>query len=149
LSVPWPVDDSGKHVAVELSGLPIFDRDRHFRGYRGFGICRERVRLDTLAAARAAAPAIAARAASAPADDLRPTARGTAPKEKVGALRAHVAEAGAPNLSAVELRAFEELARRLSDRLTDVARADSAEPATADQAERPEDHLDADLINLG
>src|SRR5262245_31742215 len=36
--VAWPV---GNHrLTVELSGLPVFDRDRAFRGYRGFGLCR-------------------------------------------------------------------------------------------------------------
>jgi signal transduction histidine kinase len=40
LSVLWPVDAGPERVAVELSGLPIFDRDRIFRGYRGFGVCR-------------------------------------------------------------------------------------------------------------
>jgi signal transduction histidine kinase len=28
-------------LPVELSGLPLFDRDRNFRGYRGFGVCRD------------------------------------------------------------------------------------------------------------
>src|SRR5260370_1138556 len=33
LTVVWPVDDSPDRLAVELSGLPVFDRDRVFRGY--------------------------------------------------------------------------------------------------------------------
>src|SRR5215813_14705144 len=40
LTVGWPVDDGGEQLAVELSGLPVFDRERSFRGYRGFGVCR-------------------------------------------------------------------------------------------------------------
>ena len=40
LSVLWPLDGRPERLAVELSGLPVFDRDRIFRGYRGFGICR-------------------------------------------------------------------------------------------------------------
>src|SRR5208282_6625255 len=35
--VSWPVDEGGERLPVELSGLPVFDRDRNFRGYRGFG----------------------------------------------------------------------------------------------------------------
>jgi len=35
----WPSENGP--VSVELSGLPIFDRDRTFRGYRGFGVCRD------------------------------------------------------------------------------------------------------------
>src|SRR3954468_8921407 len=34
--IGWPAT-SGETVNVELSGLPIFDRDRSFKGYRGFG----------------------------------------------------------------------------------------------------------------
>ena len=39
--VSWPVDDSDERLPIELSGLPVFDRDRTFRGYRGFGVCRD------------------------------------------------------------------------------------------------------------
>jgi PAS domain S-box-containing protein len=52
LIVPWPVDGSNETLPVELSGLPVFDRERQFRGYRGFGICRDVARLDALALAR-------------------------------------------------------------------------------------------------
>ncbi|MBI1203394.1 MAG: PAS domain-containing protein [Rhodopseudomonas sp.] len=59
IAVSWPVDDSADRVAIEMSGLPVFDRERRFMGYRGFAICRD---LDRLAArqsqsATAAAPA--------------------------------------------------------------------------------------------
>jgi PAS domain S-box-containing protein len=37
----WPVDGSDERVPIELSGLPVFDRDREFAGFRGFGICRD------------------------------------------------------------------------------------------------------------
>jgi PAS domain S-box-containing protein len=43
--VAWPVDASGERAAVELSGLPIFERGGTFRGYRGFGVCRHVARL--------------------------------------------------------------------------------------------------------
>src|SRR5882724_606587 len=55
LTVVWPSDDAETPLPVELSGLPIFDRDRKFRGYRGFGVCRDLVRLAALSARRAAA----------------------------------------------------------------------------------------------
>ena len=95
--VSWPVDDSDKRLPIELSGLPVFDRDRTFRGYRGFGVCRDvdhinalvRVRRegrkDTAAAseapstalserddADAPAPAISTAAAAEKADNLEP-----------------------------------------------------------------------------
>ncbi len=38
--VHWPVDGSSERIAIEMSGLPVFDRDRQFSGYRGFGVCR-------------------------------------------------------------------------------------------------------------
>ncbi len=50
ITLNWPVDGGG-HLPVELSGLPIFDRDRNFAGYRGFGVCRDLdglTRLDAL-----------------------------------------------------------------------------------------------------
>ncbi len=50
--VPWPVDDSAEPLPIELSGLPVFDRDRRFRGYRGFGVCRDIDRINQLVRAR-------------------------------------------------------------------------------------------------
>jgi PAS domain S-box-containing protein len=41
ITLNWPVDPLGETAHVELSGLPIFDRDRSFLGYRGFGVCRD------------------------------------------------------------------------------------------------------------
>ncbi len=56
--VDWPTDDSNERLAVELSGFPVFDRERDFRGYRGFGLCRDVARLTELIAARRSAGAI-------------------------------------------------------------------------------------------
>ncbi len=50
--ISWPVDDSDERLPIELSGLPVFDRDRNFRGYRGFGVCRDIERINRLARAR-------------------------------------------------------------------------------------------------
>ena len=55
--VPWPVDDADQPLPIEMSGLPIFDRDRQFAGYRGFGICRDVERLAALEQRRAQAEA--------------------------------------------------------------------------------------------
>jgi hypothetical protein len=57
LTVLWPVEASSKRLAVELSGLPVFDRNRAFRGYRGFGVCREIAQLNVLSKRRQAANA--------------------------------------------------------------------------------------------
>jgi PAS domain S-box-containing protein len=45
ITIYWPVEGGGR-LPVELSGLPIYDEERNFLGYRGFGVCRV---LDTLA----------------------------------------------------------------------------------------------------
>src|SRR3974390_996962 len=45
LIASWTMGNGGTRVAVELSGLPVFDRERIFRGYRGFGICRDTASL--------------------------------------------------------------------------------------------------------
>ena len=56
ITVSWPVDDGDEQLPVELSGLPVFDRERHFRGYRGFGVCRDIARINQLAHARRERP---------------------------------------------------------------------------------------------
>ena len=56
ITVSWPVDDGDERLPVELSGLPVFDRERHFRGYRGFGVCRDIARINQLAYARRERP---------------------------------------------------------------------------------------------
>jgi len=54
--ISWPIDDSSDRLPIELSGLPVFDRDRSFRGYRGFGVCRDVERVNQLARARRERP---------------------------------------------------------------------------------------------
>jgi PAS domain S-box-containing protein len=51
VDLSWPVDGGGR-LAVELSGLPIYDRARNLAGYRGFGVCRDLDALTRLAALR-------------------------------------------------------------------------------------------------
>ena len=56
ITVSWPVDEGDERLPVELSGLPVFDRERHFRGYRGFGVCRDIARINKLANVRRERP---------------------------------------------------------------------------------------------
>ncbi len=56
ITVSWPVDEGGERLPVELSGLPVFDRERDFRGYRGFGVCRDIARINQLTRARRERP---------------------------------------------------------------------------------------------
>jgi PAS domain S-box-containing protein len=51
ITLDWPVDGGGR-LPVELSGLPVFDSQRNFAGYRGFGVCRDLDGLTRLAALR-------------------------------------------------------------------------------------------------
>jgi PAS domain S-box-containing protein len=145
IAVSWPVDGCDERVPVELSGLPVFDREQNFQGYRGFGVCREPQRLadlaqrraDTEAAAKAKAEAqakaqaeaaakeeaatIAAAALTAAADDkARREIEAGASKNVVpfpAALQEPVTKDSAPALDALEQSTFREIARELSNRL--------------------------------
>ncbi len=113
--VPWPVDDMDQPLAIEMSGLPVFDRDRKFAGYRGFGICRDVERLAALKQRRAQA-------------EPAPTAvKDKTPADNVLAFRAPADEP--PALSSGERSAFEELARELSARLKGSAGKNAIAPA--------------------
>ena len=113
LVVPWPVDDV-EPLPVELSGLPVFDRDRQFSGFRGFGLCRDTDRLAALEQRQAQAK-------------HSPSATGVKlPADNVVAFP--VAAEEPPALSSGERSAFEELARELSARLKGTG-GRGAEPA--------------------
>ncbi|ULK95641.1 PAS domain S-box protein [Bradyrhizobium sp. I71] len=51
ITVNWPAD-GGERLAVELAGLPVYDRERNFAGFRGFGVCRDLDGLNRLEALR-------------------------------------------------------------------------------------------------
>jgi PAS domain S-box-containing protein len=121
--VPWPVDDADQPLPIELSGLPVFDRDRRFAGYRGFGICRNVDRLAALERFRA-------QAASPP-----PAVEAEAPADNLMAFPPPAEEP--PALSPGERSAFEELARELSARLKGTAGKGAAAPAPDDSGREP------------
>jgi PAS domain S-box-containing protein len=98
--VNWPVDDDGEPLPIEMSGLPVFDRERQFAGFRGFGICRDVERLTALERRRAAASAKSEEPAK-----VLPFRTPAQPVEQ------------APALSPGENSAFQELARELGERL--------------------------------
>ena len=93
--VPWPAEDAQGPLAIEMSGLPVFDRDRQFAGYRGFGLCRDVDRLAALMEGRGS-PVNNVLAFAPPAEAM-------------------------PALSPGEANAFQELGRELSDRLKNSA----------------------------
>jgi PAS domain S-box-containing protein len=43
VSVIWPVANSESARPVDLAALPVFDREKNFLGYRGFGVFREAI----------------------------------------------------------------------------------------------------------
>jgi PAS domain S-box-containing protein len=57
--VPWPIAGTGERVNIEMSGMPVFDRERQFQGFRGFAICRETARLDEILSRLATAAPVA------------------------------------------------------------------------------------------
>jgi PAS domain S-box-containing protein len=148
LTVAWPVDDSAERLAVELSGLPVFDRTRAFRGYRGFGVCRDLERLAELAHRRnaAASPTAAPTRSDGTGTDPtspEPDAPVVAPVEVAAAAPGEnvlpfpagssaPAESSAPALSAIEHHAFRELSRRLTQRLNHGATEPGAPTAAMD-----------------
>ncbi|MGE0063544.1 MAG: histidine kinase dimerization/phospho-acceptor domain-containing protein [Xanthobacteraceae bacterium] len=103
IATAWPSAGGGL-LAVELSGLPMFDRERSFQGYRGFGLCRDETPAAT-ATVVAAPPA----AAHVPPQTAEPAAPQQPPST--------VVPFPAPSLSDNEQSAFHELARQLGDRL--------------------------------
>src|SRR3954451_7045779 len=117
--IAWPAA-GGETVNVELSGLPIFDRDRAFQGYRGFGGCRDAARGAHPAAPLQAEPPRAAQA------DPSPPTHPALPKEPerphltvVPSSRNVVPFPGGPEkrpaLTPVERSAFVEIGEKLKN----------------------------------
>jgi PAS domain S-box-containing protein len=141
ITITWPVDGTDERIAVEMSGFPIFDHHRLFSGYRGFGICRDVARLADLTRAHRAAPVApapkppppaaeppkpAAKIETPAAPEAAPPEKAPPPREERPALTVvppsknvvpFRSAAPAPGLSAVERKAFHEIARQLTSRL--------------------------------
>jgi len=148
--VPWPVDDLSERLPVEMSGLPVFDRDRSFCGYRGFGVCRDLDRINELARARRERPLGFMPAAEAQPEQAPTPQQAAAEPASATATSAERATAGTaalsanvvpfrtttpaetktpPVLSPVERRAFRELAQELTARLRGPEESPAAESA--------------------
>jgi PAS domain S-box-containing protein len=140
--VLWPVDGSDERLAIEMSGLPAFDHNRQFAGFRGFGICRDTDRLEALQRRRPVPPPAPPKMAEPDANILPfpvPPPPELPPAEQ------------APALSPGEHSAFQELARELSERLKkapakngpDIPADIVAEPFAAPEPPRPSRNGDA------
>lgn len=146
ISVEWPADGSDERLTVELAGLPVYDRDRSFRGYRGFGVCRDAARIHTLiaqrkqqsAAAEEAKPATPPAAASPDTAPARPALSLVPVSENVVPFRPLSNDNRPATLNSVEENAFQELATRLSARLKgadQVARGETKSAAPDEKLE--------------
>ncbi len=129
ITVHWPVDGANEPLPIEMSGLPVFDRDRQFAGYRGFGICRDVDRLAALQERRT-------QPTSAPAEIKPQDPANQTPTNNVLAFTPPPAEE-TPALSPVERNAFHELGRELSDRLKKTAAKSSDTRASDDFGVEP------------
>ena len=104
IHILWPIDGSDQRLTVEMSGLPVFDRERRFKGFRGFGICRNIDKINEVRDIRSRQKSVPL-AANAPAPKVL-TFPAPSPPPVAG-----------PTLNAREHSAFQELARELSQRL--------------------------------
>jgi PAS domain S-box-containing protein len=145
--VMWPVDSTDACVPVEMSGLPVFDRDRRFLGFRGFGICRDTERLAALAQRAASTPSPALSLVKSKPEPIAfekteakvlpfpapPAHADKAPPPPPAPEPPPVTQA--PSLSPVEHSAFQELARELSERLKNPSPKGNADlpPAVIDE----------------
>ncbi len=131
ITILWPVDDDERRLPVEMSALPVYDRDRQFAGFRGFAICRDVDRLEELERRRATPPTpplppaanrpppeVAQAAPQEPPQEASQETSQEASQEASPAEPAKVLQFPAsPALSPLEHSAFQELARELGERL--------------------------------
>ncbi|HXX07486.1 MAG TPA: hypothetical protein VEJ43_05385, partial [Pseudolabrys sp.] len=117
--VLWPVDNSDERLPVEFSGLPIFDRQRQFLGFRGFALCRNAGRLKNIQRLRHE-PSSATTSQSTAESESKVVPFPPTPLPVVAE----------PALNAREHSAFQELARELNERLKKpAAKAEGKAPA--------------------
>ena len=162
ITVSWPIPappGSDRHselrLPIELSGLPVLDRDRSFCGYRGFGVCHDLAQINGLAQSPHSEPAPAApplspapreRATVAPPDQAPPD--GSPVSAKVVPFRpaAAVEPKSAPSLTPIERRAFRELAQELTLRLRGSQAAVTVEAVAQELAESQDQALSQDEL---
>lgn len=146
LAVSWPTDDPHTRIPAELSGVPFYENDRQFAGYRGFGLVRALAALPQFLSV----PPIEQSAqhepaqhephgvhAAAPAAALAEPDPSAEPPQNVVPFRPvqPPAQDVRPTLTPVENSAFNELARQLSARLDDTTRKTVEPPAPIAESE--------------
>ena len=161
ITVSWPISPppgSDRHselrLPIELSGLPVFDRDRSFRGYRGFGVCRDLAQINGLARPpRGETPAVAAPQAprhratvAAPPDQAPPGGGPVSANVLQFRPAAAVEPKPAPSLTPIERRAFRELAQELTSRLRGAHAAATVEAVAQELAAGQDQALSQDEL---
>ncbi|MEA2978866.1 MAG: hypothetical protein QOF09_689 [Alphaproteobacteria bacterium] len=142
INIAFPVDGADARLSVELSGLPVFDRDRNFRGYRGFGICRDIARINELTRTRSTGSPAAQRAEPPVFRDEPPVLAAAPPPVNVVPFPSAAPGEVVSPLTPVEHSAFSELANRLTARLR-VRDKDKLEQADSTAATPPEPEFSA------
>ena len=156
IEISWPVEGLAARLASELSGLPVFDRERVFRGYRGFqDLSRRGAALRDRRGPNAppppapeptvaedVAPPAPSEGQNAPGRQApkaprrlrpaRPQFTVVPPVKNVVPFRAAPGADKRPTLSAVERNAFQEIAKKLG------AEPPVAEPRTEPETPGPE-----------
>ena len=128
VTVTWPIDGEELVRPVDLAALPVFDRERQFLGYRGFGVFRDPIPRPPVQAkpeparpekpAEEAAPKKPQRAAGLDLPD-EPPVFGKRP-ENVVSLHKPAAEPSRPGLTPIERNAFREIAKAIGTRMNRV-----------------------------
>ncbi|MCZ7643641.1 MAG: ATP-binding protein [Pseudorhodoplanes sp.] len=125
IALDWPVEGTNERLPVEMSGLPVFDRERRFRGYRGFGVCRDVERIAALSGQRFNREAVPS--------PVLPNPSRMNESENIVPFRSAAAETrpqpATPTLTAGERNAFREIGSRLTERLRGADAIASAQPA--------------------
>jgi PAS domain S-box-containing protein len=123
VSVNWPVSGSELVRPVDLAALPVYDRERRFLGYRGFGVFRDAiprpVRAETPAPPKEETRGEPPASNSAlPREFLRPDESQPVFGKRVNVVPLHKsASEPRPSLTPIERNAFREIARAISTRM--------------------------------
>jgi PAS domain S-box-containing protein len=118
--ISWPVEGTSERLDVEIAGLPAFDRNRTFLGYRGFGVCRDVDRIERVRKMRPLglftppeAPTDTSPLEESPVREAENVVRFPSVAASVDA----TSDGRPPALSPGEHNAFRELSRQLAARL--------------------------------
>src|SRR5581483_285645 len=106
ITVLWPIAGREQARPVDLAALPVFDRERRFQGYRGFGVFREPVALQS--------------ALAEPGGEAREVPVFEERAENVVPLRVIPSSPTQRELSETERHAFREIARSIGEQINGV-----------------------------